>query len=183
VLTFIYYLKNRTADESSGDSKATENENSSLKGLSEEEVSKKNIHYQFRNKIKFNFSKFFLKRLKLRAKKFGVQAEESKKDQRAQRFGISNSAKSEKDDSKALEKRAQRFGTEPNTPVKPDSELLDKRAKRFGIDNSSPNKVGFEKTPFFLTVYGCLFLNLYQRNLMKRLPNEKRDSANQTKKM
>lgn len=79
--------------------------------------------------------------MELRAKKFGAQSENVKKDLRAQRFGISNSAKAEttNPDGSKLDKRAQRFGTQPNTPVKVDPELLEKRAKRFGIDATSPS--------------------------------------------
>lgn len=87
----------------------------------------------------------------MRAKKFGAQSENLKKDLRAQRFGTPATASvggNGKTDDSALAKRAQRFGTVPNTPTSGvDKELLDKRAKRFGIEAQESN--GSNKSKVF----------------------------------
>ena len=81
-------------------------------------------------------------------KKFGAQTENSKKDLRAQRFGVASPATATGGaaDPSVLEKRAQRFGgVATNTaPTSVDKEALEKRAKRFGVaanGNSEESKV------------------------------------------
>lgn len=83
--------------------------------------------------------------MELRIKKFGVQSENAKLNQRAQRFGETNSSTNEiATNEQLLNKRAQRFGTEPSNSVSADQDVIEKRAKRFGI--TANNNVS-EKQP------------------------------------
>lgn len=71
-------------------------------------------------------------RLEQRLKKFGAQNDNTKKEERAKRFGVSASGGDSSLDNNKLKKRAERFGTAPNTPTGVDKNTLEKRAKRFG---------------------------------------------------
>lgn len=71
-------------------------------------------------------------RLEQRLKKFGAQNDNTKKEERAKRFGASASGGESTLDGGKLKKRAERFGTAPSTPTGVDKETLEKRAKRFG---------------------------------------------------
>jgi len=95
------------------------------------------------------------KKLEKRLQKFGAQNDNTKKNQRAQRFGIASEQTSPSGtvSDEKLKQRAERFGvvSAPNTPasnVSAPNELLDKRAKRFGLNentdaNGSANNVIF----------------------------------------
>ena len=91
----------------------------------------------------------------MRAKKFGVESENAKLTQRAQRFGEEVKAGNESDKEKLKEKRAQRFGivTSPSAAGNGASsvvsaEVLEKRAKRFGETASDKIEVGFSISKF-----------------------------------
>ncbi|RNA18311.1 SAP domain-containing ribonucleo -like [Brachionus plicatilis] len=75
-------------------------------------------------------------RLEQRLKKFGAQNDNTKKEERAKRFGLSASGGEPSLAGNKLKKRAERFGTAPSTPTGGDKEALEKRAKRFGSSES-----------------------------------------------
>lgn len=90
-------------------------------------------------------------RLEQRLKKFGAQNDNTKKEERAKRFGISASGGESNGGDGILKKRAERFGTAPSTPTGVDKETLEKRAKRFGsteLENSNNEALSKRKERF-----------------------------------
>jgi len=97
----------------------------------------------------------------LRIKKFGVQSENAKLTQRAQRFGQEVKAEDDTDKEKLKEKRAQRFGIVAS-PTKEASngasaETLEKRAKRFGTTASAEPAIEV----IFFTYCCCLTIFIF----------------------